>query len=315
MPTNTIAYIRSIFYAPSKITCTMVAAVNGTGSHDRFTRLLTRIKWEGQTLLSCLILRCFGNLNGGYLIIDDTVITKQFAKVIECVFWVWSSKEERTVRGINLVVICWSNGIITIPIAFRVWRKGGKSKCDLALDLLSYGKRILKLSPTYVLFDGYYASRKMFRRLQAYHWKYVTTLKKNRIFHGKQVCRYQRNPYWRARGTVLRDCPVTIMRHGKKYFATNDHTLASEEIRELYRMRWAIEEVFKFLHSKLGLDDCQSRSGMAQSRHITLCFSALILLERERLARQWTRYRLKRVLSLRREQYQFIAIKPIFEGA
>ena len=101
MPTNTIAYIRSIFYAPSKITCTMVAAVNGVGSHDRFTRLLTRITWKGQTLLSCLILRCFGNLDDGFLIIDDTVITKHFAKVIECVFWVWSSKEERAVRGIN----------------------------------------------------------------------------------------------------------------------------------------------------------------------------------------------------------------------
>ncbi len=143
----------------------------------------------------------------------------------------------------------------------------------------------------------------------------MAAVKKNRLFRGVPLARYQRNPYWSSQGVILRDCEITLVRHGKKYFATNDHSLTSKEIRSLYKERWAIEEMFKFLPSKLGLDDCQSRSSVAQSRYITLCFLALVLLEREREARKWTRYHLKRELSLRRERYKFIAIKPIFEGA
>ena len=49
------------------------------GSHDRLTRLL-QAEWSGQTLLE-LALRTLFVWQRGYLIIDDTVIPKPFARV------------------------------------------------------------------------------------------------------------------------------------------------------------------------------------------------------------------------------------------
>lgn len=292
-----------------------MASVLGRGSHDQFTRILSRIASARQTLLMLAASRLFGVLKGGVLIIDDTVIKKQFARVIEYIFWVYSSKEERTVLGMNIVVLCWSNGTVTIPLGFRVWKNAKKSKVDLALELLGYAYRTLRLSPDYVLFDSFYASGTILARLKKYRWKWVSQLKKNRIVDGIQVQRFKRNPYWLHRGFLTNGCEVTVVKYGTRYFATNDHTLDSAGIRSMYKGRWAIEEVFRFLHSKLGMDDCQARSGIAQANHITLCFLAHICIEGERIEKNVTRYQIKRILSLKRERYNFITLKTLFQGA
>lgn len=315
MPDTIVAYLKGIFYSPSKLTCTMMASVIGRGSHDTFTRLLSRAAAVGQTLLTIIICRLFGELKGGFLIIDDTVIAKKFSKVIEYVFWVYSSKEERTVQGLNIVVLCWSNGTMTIPLGFRLWKDNGKSKCDLARQLLRHAKKILKLSPDYVLFDTFYAAKEILRLLKTYRWNYVTKLKKNRIFNGMQLKTYRRNPYWCDAGVLNDGSRVVVARHGTIYFATNNLALVSREIRALYKKRWAIEEVFRFLHSKLGMDDCQARTGTAQENHITLCFLAHVCIEKERIQRGWSRYYLKRTLSLQRERFNFITLKTLFHGA
>jgi hypothetical protein len=44
-----------------------------------------------------------------------------------------------------MVLLVWSDGQIRIPISFRVWKKGGPSKFDLALELLSVLKSQLTL--------------------------------------------------------------------------------------------------------------------------------------------------------------------------
>jgi hypothetical protein len=293
----------------------MIAAAVQSVSHDQLTRLLASVIWEGQALLNRMTRALFGKIQGGYLIIDDTVIAKHFAKVVECVFWVWSSKENRAVLGINIVVLSWSNGAITIPLAFRIWQKGGPSKLELAIELLRYAKKTLKLSPEYALFDSFYAGKKLLKFLSGADWKFVSQVKRNRLFNGAPVKLHRRNPYWIADGTIDGDLEVRIVKHGKKYFVTNDPALAKQEILALYKLRWKIEEVFRFLHGKLGMDDCQARLTIAHQHHIALCFLAAVCIERERHELKLTRYQLKRKLSLQREHYQFIALKPFFEGA
>lgn len=293
----------------------MASVLGNRGSHDQFTRLLSHAASVGQTLLTASICRLFGELKGGYLIIDDTVIKKQYSRNIENVFWVYSSKETRSVLGMNFVLLTWSNGTVTIPLAFRMWKRDGRSKIDLAVQLLRYAHHTLKLSPDYMLFDSFYAAGDILKLLKKYRWKYVTQLKKNRIFNSVQLQRFKRNPYWLAKGALSDGCEVTIAKHGKNYFATNNHSLDNAGIRALYKKRWPIEEVFRFLHSKLGMDDCQARSERAQSNHIALCMVAHIVIERERIDRNFTRYQLKRMLSLRREQFDFVAMKTISQCA
>ena len=92
MPTIVLNYVSGLLSVSEAATCTAIARVIG-GSHDRISRTLKDIKLEWQTLLRAFISRAFGNLSGGYLIIDDVVLNKCYAKHIENLSWVYCSKE------------------------------------------------------------------------------------------------------------------------------------------------------------------------------------------------------------------------------
>ena len=147
MPTHVLQYVSGLLSVSESATCTALGRVVGA-SRDRLSRTLKNTKLEWQTLLRAFIKRAFGNLSGGYLIIDDVVLNKCYAKHIENLSWVYCSKEQRSVLGLNLVVLCWSNDTLTVPLGVKIGKKGEKkSKYDLALELLSYAKNILKLRP------------------------------------------------------------------------------------------------------------------------------------------------------------------------
>lgn len=61
-------------------------------------------------------------------------------------------------------------GWTRIPLALRLWQKGGPSKYELALELLSYARNHLKCKPEYVLFDAWYPSKKLLKRVWDYGW-------------------------------------------------------------------------------------------------------------------------------------------------
>ena len=161
--------------------------------HDSLSRILQDTKLEWQTLLSSFIRKILGKLSGGYLMTDDTVVNKSFAKVIDGLAWIFCSMEGRPVLGLNIVVLAWSNGTVTVPLAMKIWERGGKPKYDLALQLLSYARNILRIKPKYAAFDSWYPSQKMLQRLHRYGWAFYPQIKKNRKFNGAQVQRRHPN--------------------------------------------------------------------------------------------------------------------------
>src|SRR6266498_582330 len=171
MSQSILSYVEGLLSVSEPANCISLAcAVKGI-SHDRLSRILNDVKLEWQTLLQAVILRIAGKLQGGYLILDDTVINKSFGKKIENLSWIFCSKENRSVLGLNIVALCWSNGTITLPLAIKFWKKGeNKSKYDLACELLSYAKNILCLQPEYVVFDSWYASEKILSAINSYGW-------------------------------------------------------------------------------------------------------------------------------------------------
>jgi len=231
MPITVLHYVAGLLSVSEQATCAAIARVVGL-SHDRLSRTLKDRKFEWQTLLRAFIFRSFGNLSGGHLIIDDVVLNKCYARCIENLSWVYCSKEQRSVLGLNLVVLCWSNDTLTIPLAVKIWKKGSKkSKYDLALELLSYARNILILEPEYVTFDSWYAATKIVRRLQRYHWIFYTQLKKNRKFNRVQVSRFQSTRFWTHAGKIDGDYAVLVTKHEGKYFVTNnmdDHVAGAD---------------------------------------------------------------------------------------
>src|SRR5918992_592657 len=297
MPMLVWHYLTALLYYRTSTSCVALAEALATVSHDRLTRLL-QADWSGQTLLELAVHALFVR-ERGYLILDDTVIPNPFATAMESLAWVYSSRERKPVYGFALVLLVWTNGTCRVPLGLRLWRKGGPSKYVLALELLSYARNRLRCRPAYVLFDAWYPSKPLLKRIRDYGWYFVCRLKKNRRFNGQPLRAYRRHPYWAESGWLAGGLKVLVVRYGAKYYATNRLTLPAAEVRRLYRVRAQIEEVIRVCKDQLGLTGCQARSERAQLHHMACCLVAFCVLEHERHERDLSIYKLKRQLSFR----------------
>jgi putative transposase len=313
MPELIWLYLTALLYYRTSGSCIALAEALETVSHDRLTRMLQG-DWSGPTLLESAFRTLF-MWERGYLIIDDTVIPKPFATAIEGLAWVFSSQERKPVYGFSLVLLVWTNGTLRIPLGVRLWRKGGPSKYELALELLSYARNRLRCRPEYVLFDAWYPSKALLKRIRDYGWYFVCRLKKNRRFNGQAVRHHRRHPYWAEIGWLSGGLKVLVVRYGKKYYATNRLRLSAAEVCRLYRFRSQIEEVIRVCKDQLGLTGCQARSQRAQRHHIACCLVAFCVLERERQDRHLSIYKLKRHLSFKGRSHVLPALERLRSAA
>ena len=173
----------ALLYFTNMTTCSAIAGVFDSVSHDRLPRMLPGT-WAGHRLLD-LSLRALFTVAGGYLIVDDPGVATPYARLLGAAAWGWSNKDRTVLFGVSVVLLVWTDGQIRIPLAYRVWRKGGVSKYDLALELLSYARNRLKCKPHFVLFDSWYPSKKLLKRIRDYGWYFVCQLKKTRVFAGR----------------------------------------------------------------------------------------------------------------------------------
>jgi Transposase DDE domain len=137
-------------------------------SHDQLTRMLQG-SWSGHRRLD-LALRALCSVAGGSLSVDDPVVAQPSARLLGEAAWVWSNQDRKVLFGGSVVLLVWTDGHIRIPLAFRVWQKGGASQYDLALELLSSARHRLRCQPAFVLFDSWYPSKKLLKRLRDSGW-------------------------------------------------------------------------------------------------------------------------------------------------
>jgi putative transposase len=294
MPSLVWLYLTALLYYRTSATCVALAEALQTVSHDRLTSML-HANWSGQTLLESAWRSLFV-WERGDLVIDDTVVPKPFATAMEGLAWVYSS-QDKPVYGFSLVLLIRTNGVVRIPRGVRLWHRGGPSKIELALARLSYVRNHLHGRPDSVLFDAWYPSKRLLKRIRDYGWYFICRLKKNRRFNGQALRTYRRHPYWAERGWLTGGVKVLVVRYGAKSYATNRLTLAAVEVRRHYRMRAQIEEVIRAGKDQLGLGGCQARSERAQLHHITCCVIAFCVLEREGRNQGLSIYKLKWRLS------------------
>jgi hypothetical protein len=301
-------YLMALLYFPKVSTCSTMADAFDSTSHDCLTRMLHG-DWSGQTLFD-LALRLLFVVAGGSLMLDDTVVEKPSARLLGEAAWVWSNTQQQVVFGVSVVLLVWTDGELRIPVGYRVWHKGGPSKVDLALALLSHARNRLKCKPQLVLFDSWSPAKRLLKRLKDYGWYFVCQLKKNRTFEGVALHAYRPHPYWHAVGYLSSGLKVLVVRHRRKYDVTNRLTLPAQEVRALYRKRQEVEEVLRVLKSPLSLEACQvgyRRRGAdpgqpqprAQEHHIALCLVAYLTVERERLDHgvSWRKYKRRLILK------------------
>lgn len=266
------AYLIALIYRNTRTSCCSLSRVCARISHDRLQRLLyERFAWSRRLwdFFAARLVR-----EGGYLILDDTCWMR-WAKHSEAVSWVWSSTHGRSVRGMQVVLLIWTDGRVKIPLGMRLWRKGGKSKVELGAELLREAKR-RGLCPKCVLFDSWYAAATLLHLLDGLGWKYVARLKSNRLFEGQAVRERWLHRYGRAVGGLRKiKHEVCVVKDGRRYFVTNDCELSAAEVKAHYRRRQQIEETFRLLKQEFGWGGASAQKARAQVAHLHLGLYAL----------------------------------------
>lgn len=271
-----ISYLKGLLNHYKLSTSTALSDLLGNISHDKLTELLHK-DWNPQKLLymsiSLLLL-----LKGGYLLIDDTLLPKSAIKDCSFVKKLYSGKYKTQIYGVSVVVVIWTDGYWRIPLGLKIWEKGGKSKPELALELLSEIRNKMRLKPEFVLFDSAYAKGNLLKRLADYGWYFVCGVANNRYFKGDTLKKYKNKLNWYSKGLIWNNQKVLVVRSKGKFFISNRLTLTPKELLKIYSYRVKIEEYFRIFKQECGTS-CQVQSITAYTKHLYLCMVNFIQLE------------------------------------
>ena len=171
-------YIGFLLSEPKQGSCCRLAEVMGI-SHDSATRFLQREHYDGKDLYdeAASLL----NLKGGTLSVDDSVLDKPYSQYLAFVGYFWSGKHHRTVKGINLITLYYTDVQGQhLPINFRVYDKSeGKTKNDYFQDMLN---EVLAwgLEPALVTGDTWYSGVDNLKRIRNHQLGWLFALESNR---------------------------------------------------------------------------------------------------------------------------------------
>lgn len=246
--------------------------------------------------------------------IDDSKSAKPKTSLhFEVTGWHFNTNEGRGFEyGVVFITVHISCGKRSVPLALRLYlrkstirkinraRASGqripfKSKLTVVKEIL---KELVALlpneQPVYVLFDSWYASKKLLHLCRRLGYHVICALKHNRSFRKSgapkarrlsQLARYIRNRefkpvtvnssdsstrYWvhTLRGHLrgLQDeVSIVISKRNRQdkrpeFFLCTDLTLTAQEVLKRYTRRWAVEVDHLYLKVRLGLGDFRLRS-------------------------------------------------------
>lgn len=227
----------------------------------------------------------------GYVVFDDTVLDKQYAREIELVRKQYSGNEHRVIRGIGVVTCVYVNPELDQfwIIDYRIYdpEHDGKSKLEHVREMVLNVIHDKQLPFRAVLMDTWYAERKLMLWIERLGKLYYCPLKSNRLVDESDGAQ----PYTRIE-TLEWD--ATAQQHGKTihikdfpkghrvklfrlvlssertdYVATNDmaqdDTAATQEV---CGCRWKVEQFHREGKQVTGIERCQCRKGRIQRNHI-----------------------------------------------
>jgi DDE superfamily endonuclease len=144
-------------------------------------RFLLRERYEPKDLFDTVV--GIINLEEGILSVDDTVIEKLYSnpKYAELIGYFWSGKYHKTIKGINLVTLYYSDiHGSSVPINYRIYDKQeGKTKNDYFQDMV---KEVINwgLKPRIVTGDSWYSGVENLKFLKNQKLGFLFGIEKNR---------------------------------------------------------------------------------------------------------------------------------------
>ena len=275
--------------------------------HDAMGRLLREMPWSTRALMALLC--AFAKRLGceGYLVLDEVIVEKAFAKRLRWAASIYSFAKKRKVWGFQIVVLLWCSldGRWRIPVGFRLWRpkrscrkERYRTKLQLALELVSAVIQA-KLPVRYIVGDTHYTAGWFTKRLSrlGLTWHGTLNPKTTVVWRGrKQAVRdlaARLKLRWRAhlglRARAVRvfapkygqlRLAVTRNRHGNyEYLVSNDLACDLSVMVLRKRSRWSVETVFRDTKQFASLEGCQCWADVALVRHVGLVFLTFVVLQ------------------------------------
>ena len=284
-------YINFIIATPRDVTATEAERVQpdstNAAAHDAFTRLLSRLEPDADTLWQ----EAKGqiNLRSGILVLDDSTLDKPYSKFNALAYRHWSGKQGRVVEGINLITLLWTDGTRCVPVDYRVFDKDtdGKTKNDHFSEMLLAAHE-RGFHPQMVCFDSWYASIENLKLVRSLRWHFLTRLKSNRqIRTSGGALEAVSEAGLAGGGTVawlkgfgnVKVFRVRATDGASEYWATSLEAMTEPERQEFAKSAWRIEMYHRALKQQCLIERAQCRRLRPVLNHIGLCIRAFVRLE------------------------------------
>jgi SRSO17 transposase len=255
----------------------------------------------------------------GALVLDDTVLDKNFSEKIEGAVRQWSGNAHKVITGIGLVHWLHYDPVENdyLPVDYRIWdeTRDGKSKNDHAREM--FRKALQRdFCPDWVLFDAWYASVALLKMIHRADLWFFCRMKSNRLVSlpdqegiyqpldqlewSDEALKSGRLTWLRAFGWVKVFRIVRPLSGGAKeiqFYVTNNLRLDSiEEAKIVLGYRWTIEQYHRELKQLTGIERCQARKQRSQRNHIGYAILAWLHLWEEAKQQARTVYQTKKAL-------------------
>jgi hypothetical protein len=292
-------YVEYRVSTPKNCTCTYLAEHLEEVSHDVVNdflhqqRFLPREGWK-------LVKDRSADSPEAFLIVEDRVQDKRYARYLELVRAQYSGNEHRGIKGIGVVNLVHSAGKDTdfYPIDYRVYAPDvdGKTKNDHLAELLVNALEQQLSQARTILFDGWYASAENLKLIHRRKRIFFTTLKNNRLVSLSKESGYihLEDIAWtsaRLRYGVrvkVKEVPFQVRLFklvapdgAMDWVITNDleETLTTQVAEESSDVRRQVEELHRGIKQLTGSEKCQCRAARAQRNHLACCYHAWVSLK------------------------------------
>lgn len=308
-------YCQYLLSSQINYTLTHFAEHSEQFSHDAINRYLAgeqltpRLVWENvqaQVVPSA----------EGYVLFDDTVLDKRYARKIELVRRQYSGNAHGVIKGIGVVTCVYVNPATEQfwLLDFRLYDPDGdgKSKLDHVQEMLINVVHHKQLPFYAVLMDSWYATKTLMLAIEALNKVYYCPLKSNRhvddsggtrsyqrvdalawdnsdLEHGKRI---------KLKG-LPKDHKVKLFRVARSttrtdFVVTNDLTQDTPSAaQEVGHWRWKIEQFHREAKQVTGLEACQCRKARIVRNHITCAMLVWVRLKQVAHKTQVSIYQVK----------------------
>jgi len=326
--------------------------LDGDISHDQITRFLHRDELNSKDLWLYVKpeIRKQEQEKGGVLVFDDTIEEKPYTEENNTVCWHFSHAKGRCVKGINVLSGLIRYNDCALPVAFEAIRKdihycdletkkekrkASTTKNELFRAMLTQAS-LNKLKFEYILADNWFGAKK---NMEFIHYdlkkKFIFGTKSNRLIAFSEDDR-KKGQYQKLSSLPLKDkdsrkiwlkdlsFPVLVLKRvfknengttGSLYLITNDLSLDSDQIYDIYQKRWRVEEYHKSIKQNASLEKSPTKVPRSQRNHVFASIIAYCKLEFLRTKTALNHFAIKYKLIVKANQMAYQELQKIRSSA